>query len=109
MLLALVALGCAEEPMLDTYEVSGRVTVLLEGGGTGDPISAAQVTFASDTGIEVETATDGDGRYRMRVRSDHRFGQVRATAAGFIPAEETVYFDTPQRRVDLAMRRQPGG
>jgi hypothetical protein len=106
LLAASVLSACAEAPPLDTYELSGEVTVLLETADDGGPIPNARVTFISDTLRVEETTTDANGRYRMRVSTDHRFGQVRAEADGFVPHEETVYFDTPQRRVDLALRRQ---
>ena len=61
--------------------------------------------FSSDTLLVSETTTDSDGRYRMRVSTDHPFGQVRAERAGFITQETTVFFDAPQRRVDLQLRR----
>lgn len=98
--------SCAEPLPLESYELSGHVTVLLESGDTGGPVANARVVFVSDTLIVEETTSDANGRYRMRVETDHAFGQVRAEAAGFRPQEETVYFDTSQRRVDLALRRQ---
>jgi hypothetical protein len=91
---------------LETYELSGRVTVLLDAEEDGAGIALARVTFVSDTLIVQETTADGEGRYRMRVSTDHPFGQVRAQAEGFLPREETVFFDTDQRRVDIALRRQ---
>ncbi len=105
VLLLLASCGPEEVP-LDSYELSGRVTARLEGGEQGGAIAGARVVFVSDTLIVEETTSDEDGRYRMRVETDHPFGQVRAEAAGFRPHEETVYFDTSRRRVDLALRRQ---
>lgn len=90
---------------LASYELSGRVTVLLESDAEGGAIANARVIFTSDTLLRQETTTDEDGRYRMRIETDHLFGQVRAEAAGFRPNEETVYFDSPMRRVDIALRR----
>lgn len=93
----------------DTFELSGLVTVLLESAADEGGIEGARVIFTSDTLLLVETTTDSSGHYRMRVMTDHPFGQVRAEAAGFIPQETTVFFDLPQRRVDLQLRRMPGG
>jgi hypothetical protein len=107
-LLALALASCVEELPLESYELSGHVSALLESGDEGGPIANARVLFVSDTLIVEETTTDANGLYRMRVETDHRFGQVRAEAAGFRPGEETVLFDTPQRRVDVALRRQGG-
>jgi len=107
-LLALALPSCVEELPLESYELSGHVTALLESGDDGAAIAGARVVFMSDTRIVEETTTDANGLYRMRVETDHRFGQVRAEAAGFRPGEETVLFDTPQRRVDVALRRQGG-
>jgi hypothetical protein len=107
-LIALALASCVEELPLESYELSGHVTALLESGDEGGPIADARVVFTSDTRIVEETTTDENGRYRMRVDTDHRFGQVRAEAAGFRPGEETVLFDTRQRRVDVALRRQGG-
>ncbi|MCA9608021.1 MAG: carboxypeptidase regulatory-like domain-containing protein [Myxococcales bacterium] len=108
VLLGIVILtACQGGAPTETYELSGRVSVLLESGDDGGPIEGATVRFTSDTLLVAETTTDGDGRYRMRVESDYPFGQVRAEAAGFRSAESTVYFDTPRRRVDLELRREP--
>ncbi len=107
LLVASAALGsCVGESTLEAYELSGHVTALLDGTSSGDPVPNARVTFTSDTLLVEETTADGAGRYRMRIVSDHPFGQVRAEAEGFLPHEETVYFDTAQRRVDVALRRQ---
>lgn len=106
--LVLLASGCSGGAPTEGYELSGVVTVLLESGDTGGPIPEAEVRFVSDTLIAFETETDDSGRYRMRVLTDHPFGQVSAVATGFREKEATVYFDTPTRRVDLALRRQPG-
>lgn len=98
--------GCLEPAPLERHELTGYVTVLHE-STEGGPIRDARVTFISDTLLIAETTTDDDGRYRLRVETDHEHGQVRAEAPGFRAHEETVYFDSPQRRVDLALRRQP--
>lgn len=105
ILCCLFAASCAEEAPLETYELSGRVTVLHETDEASSGVAGARVVFVSDTLIVEETTADGSGRYRMRVSTDHPFGQVRAEAEGFDPHEETVYFDTTQRRVDIALRR----
>jgi hypothetical protein len=108
ILLVLIGSGCSEGAPTDAFELSGVVTVLLESGDTGGPVPNAEVRFVSDTLIVSETETDDSGRYRMRVLTDHPFGQVVANAPGFREEEETVYFDTQRRRVDLALRRVPG-
>lgn len=98
--------SCEEGAPLVGYELSGRITELRDDGeGGADPVAGATVTFSSDTLRVAETVSDGSGRYRLRVETDHRFGQVRASADGYAPAEATVYFDAPQRQVDLALRR----
>jgi len=107
MLVWLLA-SCDGSAPTDTYELSGRVTVLLETPGDDTNISGARITFTSDTLIATETVTDESGRYRMRVQTDHDFGQVRAEADGFSTHETTVYFDSPQRRIDIELRRLSG-
>ena len=72
---------------------------------TGAAIGGATVTFVSDTRYMAETTSDEDGRYAMVVNTDTTFGQVRAAKDGFSTAEATVFFDQPERRVDLEMRR----
>ena len=98
--------ACDGSAPTDTFELSGRVTVLLESPGEDTQIEGATVTFISDTLLSTETVTDAEGRYRMRVMTDHPFGQVRAEKEGFITHETSVFFDTPQRRVDIQLRRQ---
>ena len=105
--LVLLLSSCGQGAPTDAYELSGIVTVLLQSGDDGGPIDGATVEFVSDTRIETETVTDAAGRYRMRVLTDHDFGQVRVSAAGFITAEATVLFDSPSRRVDVELRRMP--
>ncbi len=107
LLLAIFSMACDGSAPMDTFELSGRVTVLLESPDGGSQIAGARVLFVSDTLLATETVTDADGRYRMRVVTDHPFGQVRAEAEGFLPSETTVLFDTPQRRVDIELRRAP--
>lgn len=106
LLAGMLGSGCMEPSTLESYELSGRISVLLETSGPGAAIPGARVVFISDTRIVQETTADGEGRYRMRVTTDHPFGQVRAEAEGYRPREVTVYFDTPQRRVDVALRRE---
>lgn len=96
--------GC-EGTTLDAFELTGRVSVFES--STDAPVPGARVIFTSDTLLVEETVADDDGRYRMRVLSDHPFGQVRAEAEGFRPAERTVYFDQQRRRIDLRMRSMP--
>lgn len=98
--------ACLEPAPVENHELTGYVTVLHESADEGGPIGGARVTFTSDTLIVEETTADENGRYRLRVETDHVHGQVRAEAPGFRTHEETVYFDGPQRRVDLALRRQ---
>lgn len=90
--------------MGDTYSLSGFVTQTLASGVTATPIGGATVTFTSDVGERFTTTTGGDGRYRMQVVSRSVFGQVRAEAGGFTPSERTVYFDSPERRIDIGLR-----
>jgi hypothetical protein len=96
--------ACAPTTVGSTYELSGRITNLLESGGTPSPVGGAVVRFTSDTGDVVETTSAADGRYAMQVLTDARFGQVRAEAGGYTPSERTVFFDIAQRRIDLALR-----
>jgi hypothetical protein len=63
------------------------------------------VRFQSDTGRVAEGVSESNGRYRLFVVSETRFGQISATAAGFQEARETVFFDSPSRRVDLVLAR----
>jgi len=77
--------------------------------GTGDdgpPIAGAMVRFQGDTGRAVEGVSESNGRYRLFIVSDSRFGQITANAAGFQEARETVFFDSPSRRVDLVLPRE---
>lgn len=91
--------------VVSTYELSGIVTERIDTGTDVAPLAGAEVTFTSDTGMSLTTTSGDDGRYRMQVESEVRFGQVRATLAGYQTTERTVLFDVPARRVDLGMRR----
>jgi hypothetical protein len=97
--------GCAEEVTTEV-ELSG----LVLDRATDAPVEGATVTFRSDT-LDVATATtDSDGHYEMIVETQVSLGQVRAEHPDFEPAEKSVYFDTPQRRIDLLLRSiTPGG
>lgn len=101
----MVGAGCADEVTTEV-ELSG----LVLDRNTEAPIEGANVTFRSDT-LDLATATtDSDGHYEMIVETQVSFGQVRAEHPDFEPAEKSVYFDTPQRRVDLLLRSvTPGG
>lgn len=98
-------MGCQPGPVSSLYELSGIVSERFESGMNLAPLGGARVIFTSDTGVQFETTTGGDGRYRMQVESDTIFGQVRAELEGFEPVEHSVLFDTPSRRIDLDMRR----
>lgn len=99
--------GCEGGAPVEELELSGRVTVFNEGSPDGgEPVEGATVVFTSDTLLSAETSTNGAGRYRLLVLSDTRFGEVRASAAGFRDATATVFFDRSPRRVDLAMPRE---
>jgi hypothetical protein len=93
------ASACAEESATSTYELAGYVRE----AGDGPGVRGATVTFTSDTRFTASTRTGGDGYYEMSVETDAEFGQVRAEADGYEPAEESVYFDTRERRVDLVV------
>lgn len=98
------AAGCAgDEAPTDRYELSGFVTETPSGG----PIDGATVIFVADTLYSTETSTDEDGFYEMVVETDTPFGQVRARHAGHVAAEQTVFFDSQQRRIDLVLRVEP--
>ncbi len=94
-----LGLGCASEPTAEEKELSGVVRDRL----SGSRISGATVTFTSDTLYSQSTRTDGDGHYEMIVETDTPLGQVRAEHASYQPAETTVYFDAPERTIDLAL------
>ena len=90
--------GCEESPTQE-FELSGLVT----DERTNDTIGNATVTFTSDTGYATSTATNDNGEYAFGIETDHPFGQVRAEAEGYRPAEASVFFDAPTRRIDLAL------
>lgn len=98
---ALAGPGCAsEDAATDLYELSG----IVHDERSNRPVSGVRVTFTSDTLYTESTRTDGDGQYEMVVETDTPFGQVRAEKDGYRAGEETVYFDTDTRRVDLFIR-----
>lgn len=99
--------SCVPGTVGDTYALSGHVTQTLQSGVSSTPVAGAMVRFTSDVGDVVETTTGSDGRYRIQILTRVHFGQVRAQATGFVPAERTVYFDTPERRIDLGLRPDP--
>ena len=94
------SLGCASDTPTDDFELTGFVTDDLD----GHPLGGATVRFTSDTLYTATATTDGDGLYEMVVSTDTPFGQVRAEAAGYDPAEKTVYFDSSPRRLDIELR-----
>lgn len=97
----LLPAGCAgDEVPTDLYELSGFVREDL----SNDPVAGARVTFTSDTLYQESATTDEDGLYEMVIETDTPFGQVRAEKDAYQPAEQTVYFDTPTRRIDLRVR-----
>jgi hypothetical protein len=83
-----------------TYSINGYITDVF----TGAPLAGARVTFASDTLYRAEATSDSDGLFEMTVTTDTEFGEVRAELAGYQPVETTVFFDMPERRIDLRMR-----
>ena len=105
-LFALLA-SCVPGTVGDTFSLSGRITQTLESGVAVTPVAGATVRFTSDVGDVFTTTSGGDGRYRIQVLSRIRYGQVRATASGFVDSQRTVYFDTAERRVDIGMRPTP--
>ena len=100
--LLLLLLSCADAAPTRDLEVAGFVLEI----DTREPIEGARVTFRSDTLYEVTTTSDEEGRYELFVVSDSKFGQVIAEKEGFSTAEQSVFFDQPQRRIDLEMRAQ---
>lgn len=95
----LLASACAEDSATSTYELAGYVREV----GRGPGVRGATVTFTSDTRYTASTRTGSDGYYEMSVETDSEFGQVRAEAEGYQPAEASVYFDSRARRVDLVV------
>lgn len=96
--------SCGDPSATESYELSGFVTRL----GSDEGIRGATVRFTSNTLRVDETQTNGNGFYEMVVTTDSQFGQVRATAEGYQPNEETVFFDTTSRRVDISLRPEGG-
>ncbi len=96
----LFALGCQNtEAPTTAYEVAGvvrdaRSQALIEG---------AQVRFQSDTLYTGTTQTDDEGRFQLVVDSDVPRGQLSAEAAGYRRGEQSVYFDTRQRTLNLEL------
>lgn len=103
VLAVIAALSCTSESPTDSFELAGFVTER----GSDRGVRGARVVFSSDTRFTAETTTNGDGFYEMNVETDRPFGQVRASAAGFEENEQTVFFDTPTRRIDLSLRPAP--
>ncbi len=97
LLLVVSSLGCATDPPTTQKDLSGVVRDRL----SGRRISGATITFRSDTLYSETARTDGDGHYEMIVETDTLLGQVRAERSGYQTAEETVYFDTDERVIDL--------
>ena len=104
MFVVVMLTSCATPTVGDTYALSGRVTQTLASGVSATPVPGALVRFTSDVGDVFETSAAGDGRYHLQVLTRVRFGQVRAMAGGFVPSERSVYFDTPERRIDIGLR-----
>jgi hypothetical protein len=102
-----LALGCGGDTPGTAFDLTGTVSAQLTDTGNSMPLAGATVRFTSDTGHVTETTSAGDGSYAMQVFTDVPFGQVRAEAAGFGPSEATVYFDLPERRIDLTLRPMP--
>jgi hypothetical protein len=104
---ALMSAGCGTNaPPGEGYEIIGFVVESVGTGDDGPPIAGAMVRFQGDTGRAVEGVSESNGRYRLFIVSDSRFGQITANAAGFQEARETVFFDSPSRRVDLVLPRE---
>ena len=99
LLFSLTLGSCHDETVTNGYELAGYVREIGDGPG----IRGVTVTFTSDTRYTSEARTNGDGYYEMSVETDAPFGQVRAERDGYQASEETVYFDTTTRRVDLVM------
>lgn len=98
-LMAAASIGCADDPATSQKELSGTVRDRL----SNRAISRATVTFTSDTLYTESTRTDGDGHYEMVVETDTDLGQVRAEHPDYRPGEATVFFDSPQRTVNLTL------
>ena len=92
--------GCGDASLGERLSLRGTV----RDAETGRGIEGAAVIFTSDTGLRRETMTGGGGSYAIARVADTPFGQLRVEAEGFRPREATVFFDTPQRVVDLELR-----
>ena len=101
-LLFITLAACGDASLGERLDVTGTVTDAESGRG----IDGAAVTFVSDTGLRQETTTGGGGNYGLALFSDTPFGQLRVEAEGFQPRETTVFFDTPLRVVNVALRQR---
>ncbi len=107
---ALSAVGCGPSgPTGEGFELVGYVLEARGPGATGPPIANAHVRFESDTGRSVEGTSAGNGRYRLFIVTDTPYGQVSASAPGYLEARRSVYFDAPSRRIDVILTRVPDG
>ncbi len=100
--MALLLVHCDDggtDPNTDTYRVEGFVT----DADSGEGIPGVSVTYRSDALDEASTETDEDGFYELEVVTHHPFGIVRAEKAGYEPRTVDIYFDTPIRRLDIAL------
>ncbi|MBX7192375.1 MAG: carboxypeptidase-like regulatory domain-containing protein [Sandaracinaceae bacterium] len=105
--LALAPAGCDTNSVPgESYEIVGFIVEAQGTGGAGPPIANAMVRFENDTGRHTEGVSESDGHFRLFIYSETRFGELSASAPGFQDARATVYFDTPSRRVDLALPRE---
>jgi hypothetical protein len=104
---ALVVASCGDTTPGAAYDLTGIVSTALTPDSARTPLGGATVRFTSDTGRVHEAISGEDGRYEMQVFTDTAFGQVRAESTGYEPAERSVYFDVPQRRIDLVLRATP--
>ncbi len=93
------------DPNTDTYRVEGFVT----DADSGEGLAGVSVTYRSDALDEASTETDEDGFYELEVVTHHPFGVVRAEKAGYEPRTVDIYFDTPIRRLDIALTPARGG
>ena len=96
---AVAVAGCSDSNPTVSFELTGRVLEV----NTERPVSGAVVTFRSDTLYTNEDQTSSGGWYQMGIETDSPFGQVRAEHPEYLPDEESVFFDAPQRRVDIFM------
>ncbi len=96
--------GCGKtSTTASTYQLSGYV----QDAESGTALKGASVTYTSDTLDTATATTDSSGRYEIAIDSDTPFGHVSAQKGGYQPADKTVYFDTPTRRMDLDLRPTP--